>query len=195
MTTSTDQMRTAEVIASLCLATDLGMGFPFEHGLHATATTMRLCDALDVDHDTRVRTFYASLLMYAGCTVDAGDRARIFGGSMTRQHTHRQFGSRLESLTGVARALPSPDSSLPGRVFEILEHTGRGKGGEIQLTDAIAELLQETTLIAHRFKGTRYDCGSKFGYLQATVALGLEHPEVGDRFRAFLEGKAKELLG
>ena len=84
---------------------------------------------------------------------------------------------------------------LPGRVFEILEHTGRGKGGEIQLTDAIAELLQETTLIAHRFKGTRYDCGSKFGYLQATVALGLEHPEVGDRFRAFLEGKAKELLG
>ncbi|MBI2381168.1 MAG: UTP--glucose-1-phosphate uridylyltransferase GalU [Gammaproteobacteria bacterium] len=84
---------------------------------------------------------------------------------------------------------------LPGKVFEILEHTGRGKGGEIQLTDAIAELLSEDSLIAHRFKGTRYDCGSKFGYLQATVALGMEHAEVGPRFRAYMEDLAKSLMG
>jgi HD-GYP domain-containing protein (c-di-GMP phosphodiesterase class II) len=113
-------MRTAEVIAAMCLATDLGMRFPFEHGLHATLTTMRLCESLDVDHDTAVSTYFASLLMYAGCTVDGSERANIFGGSMTEHHTHRQFGSRYEGLVGVARALPSPDAGLPGRVWEVV---------------------------------------------------------------------------
>lgn len=84
---------------------------------------------------------------------------------------------------------------LPGDIFDLLAHTGRGKGGEIQLTDAIAELLSETPLIAHRFKGVRYDCGSKLGYLQATVALGLEHPEVGGRFRSYLETLSRDLAG
>ena len=119
MPTPRDQMRTAEVIASLCLATDLGMGFPFEHGLHATLTTMRLSEALGVDDDTAVRAFYASLLMYSGCTVDAVERAELFGGSMTRHHTHRQFGSKVESLVGVAKSLPSPRSSPPRRAYEI----------------------------------------------------------------------------
>lgn len=119
MPTSRDQMRTAEVIASLCLATDLGMGFPFEHGLHGTLTTMRLCEALGVDHETRVRTYYASLLMYVGCTVDGQEVAALFGGSMTENHTHRQFGSRLESLIGVARSLPTPGGSLPQQAFEM----------------------------------------------------------------------------
>src|SRR5680860_465745 len=81
--TATDEVRAAEVIASMCLATDLGMGFPFEHGLHATLTTMRLCEVLDVDEDTTVGTYYACLLMYAGCTVDGVERSQIFGGSMT----------------------------------------------------------------------------------------------------------------
>lgn len=115
-----DQMRTAEVIAAMCLATDLGMRFPFEHGLHATLTTMRLCEALEVDHDTAVRTYYASLLMYAGCTVDGAERAELFGGSMTTHHTHRQFGSAFESFVGVARALPSPESSMPRRAWETM---------------------------------------------------------------------------
>jgi hypothetical protein len=106
-----EQVRTAEVITSLCLATDLGMGFPFEHGLAATLTTMRLCDAMGVDTETAGVTYYVSLLMYSGCTVDAEERAGVFGGSLTEQHTHRQHGSRLESLVGIARALPSPEAS------------------------------------------------------------------------------------
>lgn len=61
---ATDAVRAAEVIASMCLATDLGMGFPFEHGLHATLTTMRLCEVLDVGKDTASNTYYACLLMY-----------------------------------------------------------------------------------------------------------------------------------
>ena len=116
----TDEVRAAEVIASMCLATDLGMGFPFEHGLHATLTTMRLCEVLDVDADTASRTYYACLLMYAGCTVDGVERSEIFGGSMTEHHTHRQFGSAAESLIGVINALPRPGASLPGRALQAM---------------------------------------------------------------------------
>jgi HD-GYP domain-containing protein (c-di-GMP phosphodiesterase class II) len=114
----TEQVRTAEVIASMCLATDLGMGFPFEHGLHATLTTMRLCEALGVDKDTQSDTYYACLLMYAGCTVDEVERSAIFGGNMTEHHTHRQFGSPIESLSGIVRALPSPDANPPRRAWQ-----------------------------------------------------------------------------
>jgi HD-GYP domain-containing protein (c-di-GMP phosphodiesterase class II) len=123
--TAADQVRAAEVIASMCLATDLGMGFPFEHGLHATLVTMRLAEALDVDQDTLAHTYYGSLLMYVGCTVDEEQRTEIFGGSMTEHHTHRQFGSRAESLAGVMRALPSPDASLPQRGWQAVARLPR----------------------------------------------------------------------
>ena len=72
---------------------------------------------------------------------------------------------------------------LPGEIFDKLETTGRGAGGEIQLTDAIADLLDETPIYAYAFEGERFDCGSKLGYLKATVAHGLEHPDTGDAFR------------
>ncbi|HKJ76497.1 MAG TPA: UTP--glucose-1-phosphate uridylyltransferase GalU [Gammaproteobacteria bacterium] len=73
----------------------------------------------------------------------------------------------------------------PG-IFEKLEQIGRGSGGEIQLTDAIADLLAEEPVLAYRFQGTRYDCGSKLGYLEATVQYALKHPELKDDFRAYL---------
>lgn len=104
----------------MCLATDLGMGFPFEHGLEATLTTMRLCEALELDVDTRSRTFYASLLAYAGCTVDGVERSQLFPSSMSEHFTPRQFGSQLESLVGVSRALQSPRASLPRRTWEVI---------------------------------------------------------------------------
>ena len=75
---------------------------------------------------------------------------------------------------------------LTPRIFHHLAQIQAGAGGEIQLTDGIAALLQEEKLLAYRFAGTRYDCGSKLGYLKATVALGLKHPEVGDEFAAYL---------
>jgi len=76
---------------------------------------------------------------------------------------------------------------LTPRIFELLEGTQRGAGGEIQLTDAIAELLGEQRVLAYNFRGRRFDCGSKIGYLKAQVEFALEHKEVGEEFRAYLE--------
>ncbi len=75
---------------------------------------------------------------------------------------------------------------LTPAIFDKLAHTGRGAGGEIQLTDAISALLEDEEVIAHPFAGRRYDCGSKLGYLQATVEYGLKHPELGRDFAAYL---------
>lgn len=67
---------------------------------------------------------------------------------------------------------------LTPRIFELLETTGRGAGGEIQLTDAISDLLQEETVNAYKFDGIRYDCGSKQGFLEANIEYALQHPEL-----------------
>ncbi len=75
---------------------------------------------------------------------------------------------------------------LTPRIFYHLARVQAGAGGEIQLTDGIAALLQEEKLLAYRFAGTRYDCGSKLGYLKATVAYGLKHPELRAEFAAYL---------
>jgi UTP--glucose-1-phosphate uridylyltransferase len=77
---------------------------------------------------------------------------------------------------------------LTPRIFHFLENIQAGSGGEIQLTDGISALLNEEQVLAYRYQGVRYDCGSKNGYLEATVKLGLRHPEVGKEFRAMLEG-------
>jgi UTP--glucose-1-phosphate uridylyltransferase len=71
-------------------------------------------------------------------------------------------------------------------VFEHLARIGTGAGGEIQLTDGLARLIADEPVLAYRFDGRRYDCGSKIGYLQATVELALRHPDVGEDFAEFL---------
>jgi len=76
---------------------------------------------------------------------------------------------------------------LTPQIFHILETTERGAGGEYQLTDAIAQLLLEEPVLAYQFNGKRYDCGSKLGYLEATVEYALKHPELGHDFRCYLE--------
>ena len=86
------------------------------------------------------------------------------------------------NLAVVGRYLLTP------RIFDFLERTHKGSGGEIQLTDAIAELLAEEKVLAYRFNGKRYDCGSKLGYLKATVEYALKHPELKDEFAAYLAG-------
>jgi UTP--glucose-1-phosphate uridylyltransferase len=75
---------------------------------------------------------------------------------------------------------------LTPRIFHHLENIQPGTGGEIQLTDGIAALLQEERVLAYEFQGKRYDCGSKLGYLKATVEYALRHAEVGNEFRAYL---------
>lgn len=81
---------------------------------------------------------------------------------------------------------------LTPRIFYHLENIKPGAGGEIQLTDGIAALINEEQLLAFRFSGIRYDCGSKLGYLQAQVAFGLQHPEVRDGLLKFLVAAARD---
>ena len=76
---------------------------------------------------------------------------------------------------------------LTPRIFHHLENVTPGSGGEIQLTDGIASLLREEQVLAHRYQGTRYDCGSKLGYLAATIEFGRRHPEVGADFSNYLK--------
>ena len=82
---------------------------------------------------------------------------------------------------------------LTPRIFEILESTGKGAGGEYQLTDAISTLLGEQVVNAHRFEGVRYDCGSKEGFLEATVEYALKHKEMEKRAVDYLLGLAERL--
>jgi UTP--glucose-1-phosphate uridylyltransferase len=73
------------------------------------------------------------------------------------------------------------------RIMMHLEQVKPGTGGEIQLTDAIESLLHDETVLGYSFEGTRYDCGSKLGYLQANVMYGLKHPETASEFARFLD--------
>jgi UTP--glucose-1-phosphate uridylyltransferase len=85
------------------------------------------------------------------------------------------------NLAVVGRYLLSPS------IFEDLAKIGKGAGGEIQLTDGIARLMQREEVFAFEFEGKRYDCGSKLGYLQATVEFALNHPSLGSEFAAYLK--------
>ncbi len=76
---------------------------------------------------------------------------------------------------------------LTPAIFDHLKRIKSGSGGEIQLTDAIASLMQEEKVLAYRYAGERFDCGSKLGYLQAMLTFGQRHPEVGDEFSRYLK--------
>jgi UTP--glucose-1-phosphate uridylyltransferase len=80
------------------------------------------------------------------------------------------------------------------KIFDVLEKVKPGRGGEIQLTDGIADLMALENVLAYRFKGKRYDCGSKLGFMQANVELALKHPEIGSAFYQYLDNFQKNKL-
>jgi UTP--glucose-1-phosphate uridylyltransferase len=103
--------------------------------------------------------------------------------------------SRVRSIIEKPKPAVAPSNlAVVGRyvlapaIFEHLERLGQGAGGEIQLTDGIAALMREEAVYAYRFNGKRYDCGSKLGYLQATVEYALSHPALGKEFRKYVKG-------
>jgi UTP--glucose-1-phosphate uridylyltransferase len=107
------------------------------------------------------------------------------------------LAERISRVTQIVEK-PAPDVApstlgvvgryvLTPRIFHHLRHIERGSGNELQLTDAIAALLKEQQVLAYEFEGKRYDCGSKLGYLEATVEYALQHPEVSTAFQAYLE--------
>jgi UTP--glucose-1-phosphate uridylyltransferase len=126
-----------------------------------------------------------------------------------REHT-RQYGivsassyrKDLELVSGIVEK-PKPEEApstlavvgryvLSGAIFQHLQNLGTGAGGEIQLTDGIGALMAQERVLAYRYAGQRYDCGSKLGYLKAMTAMGLKHPETGAGFAEFLAQLAKE---
>lgn len=107
------------------------------------------------------------------------------------------YKMRMERLHGIVEK-PAPDLApstlavvgryvLSGKIFSYLEKLGKGSGGEIQLTDGIAAMLKDEPIYSYRCAATRYDCGSKLGYLKASVALGLKHADVGVEFSRYIE--------
>ena len=142
-----------------------------------------------------------------GCLAQMADEYEEHGGSVVAVETVPRENTSSYGIVAVDEKdrnritqiveKPAPEdapsnSAVVGRyllapqIFDKLENIGKGAGGEIQLTDGIADLLGESAVYAYSFDGVRYDCGSKVGYLQATVAYGLEHPETGERFGEYL---------
>ena len=143
-----------------------------------------------------------------GCLAQMADEYEDHGGSVIAVETVPHEDTSSYGIVAVDESdrnritqiveKPAPEkapsnSAVVGRyllapgIFDKLENTGRGAGGEIQLTDGIADLLNDSAVYAYSFTGVRYDCGSKLGYLQATVAYGLEHPDTGERLRKHLK--------
>jgi UTP--glucose-1-phosphate uridylyltransferase len=144
------------------------------------------------------------------CLKQMVEAYAIHGGSMLgvqnvpRQDTdkygivtlERNLAPRVGKMSHIVEK-PKPDKAqstlavvgrylLAAALFEDLAKIGKGAGGEIQLTDGIARLMQREPVYAFEFEGKRYDCGSKLGYLQATVEYGLKHPSLGEDFAAYL---------
>jgi len=154
--------------------------------------------------DDLIRSEVAVLAQMA--QVYDAKRASILGVEMVPRSDTDKYGivaveadrattSRVRSIVEKPKPAVAPSSlAVVGRyvlapaIFEHLERIGRGAGGEIQLTDGIASLMREEAVYAYRFEGKRYDCGSKLGYLQATVEYALGHPALGREFRRYLQG-------
>ena len=109
----------------------------------------------------------------------AGERVR----RITRMIEKPSPGTSSSTLAVVGRYVLSP------RIFHHLRTMPAGAGGEIQLTDGIVRLMTEERVLAYEFEGRRYDCGSKLGYLEATVDFGARHAEVGEAFARFLAAR------
>jgi len=112
----------------------------------------------------------------------------------------KEWEENIIKLSGIVEK-PSPETApsnlgvvgryiLKPRIFQHLRALKPGAGGEIQLTDAIQSLLDDEQVLAYRYNGTRFDCGSKLGYLKATVEFALRHPEVKNEFAAYLQQRS-----
>ncbi|KAI3590036.1 UTP--glucose-1-phosphate uridylyltransferase [Cupriavidus sp. U2] len=108
----------------------------------------------------------------------------------------REWDERVIKMSGIIEK-PAPEDApsnlgvvgryiLTPRIFDHIRNLKPGAGGEFQLTDAIQAMLDQEQVLAYRYKGVRYDCGSKLGYLKATVEFALKHPEVREEFSAYL---------
>jgi len=112
---------------------------------------------------------------------------------IVRSEPHSQGVHRVTGIVEKPKPADAPSTLgvvgryiLQPRIFHHLANVKPGAGGEIQLTDGIAALMAESDLWAYEFSGTRYDCGSKLGYVKATIAYAYKHPEIGSEFTRFM---------
>ena len=122
---TSEQVRAAEIIGTLCLATDLGMGFPFEHGLHTTIIAMHLAHELGVDLETRRLTYHAALLTHAGCTTDVHMAVELFGGSLTEQVNPVMYGRAREVVPAFLGTIPDPEASGLAKAAQVARRLPR----------------------------------------------------------------------
>ena len=153
-------------------------------------------DLLDNKDDKPVLKQMVEVFNYHRCSVlGTMNVPREQTGSYGIVSTEAQIG-QVQRMTGIIEK-PKPEEApttqavvgryiLTPRIFDHIRALKPGAGGEYQLTDAIASLLKEEAVLAYQFDGVRYDCGSKLGYLKATVEFGLRHPETGSDFAAYL---------
>ncbi len=139
---SPDRVRAAEVVTTLCLATDLGMGFPFEHGLQTNLVACRLAQRLGVDRETEMRAYYVSLLAHAGCTIYAHVSADLFGTSLVETLHPVIFGSQRERFGGILQALPDGDRSGPVRAIQAVRRLPRAAREQRPHFAAMCEVIQ-----------------------------------------------------
>ena len=135
------------------------------------------------------------------------NRCSVLGTMNVPRENTRQYGivstesaaGKTQRMTGIVEK-PKPEEApttqavvgryiLTPRIFQHLRELKPGAGAELQLTDAIASLLKEEAVLAYEFDGQRFDCGSKLGYLKATVEFALRHPELAEDFSAYLESR------
>ena len=157
--------------------------------------------------DDLIRSEVPSLQQMAA--VYSEKRASVLGVELVPRRETERYGivaveaphsatSRIRSIVEKPKPAAAPSTlAVVGRyvltpaIFSHLERIGRGSGGEIQLTDGIGALMGEEAVYAHRFEGKRYDCGSKLGYLQATVEYALAHGQLGRDFGKYLHSVAR----
>jgi len=142
--------------------------------------------------DTAMRNDCATIGVMNVAPADVGSYGIVETGPMngraapiSRMVEKPKPGTTPSTLAVVGRYVLTP------RLFHHLRTMPPGAGGEIQLTDGIALLLAEEKVLAYAFEGRRYDCGSKLGYLEATVDFGLKHPELAEDFAAFLRDRGQ----
>ena len=153
-------------------------------------------DLIDNDGDNCMQQMVAVYNKYSASvigtqTVDMSESDKY--GMVAGPKVEDRLSMVDEIIEKPAPAEAPSDQAVVGRyiltpaIFDILKTTERGAGGEIQLTDGIAALRKSEEVYAYSFEGKRYDCGSKIGYLQATVEFALKHDELGDEFGQYLQ--------
>jgi UTP--glucose-1-phosphate uridylyltransferase len=158
---------------AVLLADDLMIGEP-----HIMAQMTQQFDALQSSILAVQEVALDQVKRYGIVAGDRVDERLIKVGQIVEKPSPEQAPSRI----GVAgRYVLTP------AIFDLIARQERGVGGEIQLTDAIAELIKLESVYAYQYTGKRYDCGSKEGFLEATVELALKHPQVGSHFRSYLK--------